>query len=83
MLAVLYYSTNGEQWKNQYDYLNNDKHECDWGEVLNNGWPSIECDEIVEEDGYNKRKVALINICEYIMNITFLHVYKCYMSAGI
>ena len=43
-----------------------------WGEVLNNGWPSIECDEVAEEeDGYTKRKVALINICEYIMNSLF------------
>jgi len=77
VLAVLYYSTNGEQWKNQYDYLNNDKHECDWGEMLNNGWPSIECDEVVEEeDGYTKRKVALINICEYIMCCChFLHAF--------
>ena len=85
ILAVLYYSTNGEQWKNQYDYLNNNKHECDWGgELLNNGWPSIECDDVVEEDGYNKRKVALINICEYTYYIiVFLHAYIFYMSAGI
>jgi len=73
VLAVLYYSTNGEQWKNQYDYLNNDKHECDWGEMLNNGWPSIECDEVEEEeDGYTKRKVALINICEYIFFFAYI-----------
>jgi len=63
VLAVLYYSTNGPEWKNQYGYLNNEQHECDWagGAMLNNGWKSTDCVE-VEED---RREVTLINLCEF------------------
>ena len=57
-LAVLYYSTNGNEWKNQYGYLDVNKHECDWGgdNMLNNGWKSMDCND--------KGEVNLINLCE-------------------
>ena len=56
ILAVLYYTTNGPtKWKNQYDYLDNEKHECDWG-GLNNGWKSMDCNE--------EREVNSINLCK-------------------
>jgi hypothetical protein len=57
-LAVLYYSTNGNEWKNQYGYLDVNKHECDWGgdDMLNNGWKSMDCND----DG----EVNLINLCK-------------------
>ena len=56
ILAVLYYTTNGPtKWKNQYDYLDNEKHECDWG-GLNNGWKSMDCN--------GEREVNSINLCK-------------------
>ncbi|KAL9178316.1 hypothetical protein ACHAXT_001744 [Thalassiosira profunda] len=56
-LAVLYYATGGEEWTNQYGYLDSDKHECEWGggEQLNNGWKSLDC---ADGDG----RVTLINL---------------------
>jgi len=54
ILAVLYYSTSGEQWKNQYEYLDESKHECDWGGMLNNGWKSTDCN--------SDKEITLINL---------------------
>ena len=60
ILAVLYYTTNGPtKWRNQYDYLDNEKHECDWGGMLNNGWKSMDCNE--------EEEVKLINLCKLFM----------------
>lgn len=47
VLAVLYYSTGGEGWKNRFGYLNASLHECDWGGVWN-GWMSTDCNEDME-----------------------------------
>ena len=59
ILAVLYYSTNGEEWKNQYGFLQTDIHECEWngGKELNNGWKSMDCNDVGE--------ITLMNLCEY------------------
>ena len=54
ILAVLYYTTNGEtSWTNQYGFLDNDLHECDWGEMLNNGWNSLDCNDDMEVELIN------------------------------
>ena len=54
-LAVLYYSTNGENWKNQYGFLTTRKHVCDW-HVGDEG-KGIECNE--------EEEITLLNLCEY------------------
>ena len=55
-LAVLYYSTGGDQWKQRYGFLDAAAaHECEWGsEMLNNGWTALECNDRME--------VTLINL---------------------
>lgn len=44
VLAVLYYSTGGRGWTDQFNYLNEGLHECDWG-GMNNGYDAMECND--------------------------------------
>eukprot|EP00984_Skeletonema_dohrnii_P024814 scaffold13965_cov72-Skeletonema_dohrnii-CCMP3373.AAC.3 len=53
ILAVLYYSTTGAGWRNQFDFLTN-TNECEWGVGANNGFNVIDCNN----DGF----VTLINL---------------------
>jgi hypothetical protein len=54
VLAVLYYSTEGERWKEQFDYLDSGSHECDWALERDNGWKTTECSE--------EKEVKIVNL---------------------
>ena len=60
ILAVLYYSTNGENWKNQYRFLIEGVHECNW-HVNDEGKSGIYCTE--------QGEITLINFCEYCFTV--------------
>ena len=53
ILGVLYYSTTGSKWRNQFGFLTN-VTECEWGVGANNGFNVIDCNS----DGF----VTLINL---------------------
>ena len=53
IMAVLYYSTTGPKWKDQFGFLSN-VNECEWGVGANNGYNVVDCND----DGF----VTLINL---------------------
>ena len=56
ILAVLYYSTNGENWNNQYGFLKTEMHKCAW-HVDDDEGKGIRCDE--------KEEMSSLDLCEY------------------
>ena len=63
ILAVLYYSTNGENWKNQYRFMIEGVHECNW-HVNDEGKSGIYCTE--------QGEITLLNFCEYCFTVCML-----------
>ena len=48
----------GRGWTDQFNYLNEGLHECDWG-GMNNGYDAMECND--------EKEVVSINLCEFFI----------------